>query len=65
MSKPPIHASSPYGIVYKDGSALAPNNKFYTREEMEGFLSEYRGVNRIKKPMFILFYTDNKPRKQS
>jgi len=53
-----IKGRTKHGIVYADGSATAPLGVHYTREQMQGFVKEYSGVNRIHKPLFILFYTD-------
>ena len=47
-----------HGIVYADGSFKAPNGHEYTREEMKGFIKESAHVNRIHKPMSLLYYTD-------
>lgn len=58
MTRTKIKGQTKHGIVHTDGSATAPNGKYYTREQMQGFVKEYRGVNRIHKPLFILFYTD-------
>ena len=52
-----IKGQTKHGIVYTDGSAMAPNGNVYSREQMKGFIQEYRGVNRIHKPLFILYYT--------
>ena len=53
-----IKGKTKHGIVHVDGSATSPNGVDYTREQMQGFVKEYRGVSRIHKPLFILFYTD-------
>ena len=47
-----------HGIVYADGSFKAPNGLNYSREQMLGFIRDFKGMNRIHKPMSLLYYTD-------
>lgn len=47
-----------HGIVYTDGSFKAPNGINYSREEMQQFIRDFKGMNRIHKPMSLLYYTD-------
>jgi len=47
-----------HGIVYTDGWFKAPNGHMYTREEMQAFIKEVAHINRIHKPMSLLYYTD-------
>ena len=46
-----VKGQTKHGIVYTDGSAMAPNGNVYSREQMKAFIQEYRGVNRIHKPL--------------
>ena len=47
-----------YGKVLKNKDFIAPNGKYFTRLEMQKIIQDYKGVNRIHKPMALLFYTD-------
>ena len=53
-----VKQASGFGIVYKDGSFKAPNGNVFTKVEMKELIREYKGVNRIHKPVSLLFYTD-------
>ena len=50
--------NSKYGIVYKNGNFLAPNGKKFSKDQMKEFIKKSKGVNRIHKPMSLLFYID-------
>ena len=54
--KKPIETKN--GIVYPCGSFLAPNGKMFTPQEMKKSINQFKGLNRIHKPMALLFYTD-------
>lgn len=47
-----------YGIVMQDKSFITPTGKRISREKMKEILSAHKGMNRIHKPMGLLFYTD-------
>ena len=47
-----------HGIVYADGSFKAPNGINFSRDEMKEMIREWKGINRIYKPMSLLYYTD-------
>jgi len=54
----PILAWGEYGTVYRDGCFRDPDGRWFTRDDMKGYISDYRHANRINKPMQLLFYTD-------
>jgi hypothetical protein len=47
-----------HGIVYTDGSFKTPKGDVLTKTEMKEAITNYRGANRIYKPMSLLYYTD-------
>tara|TARA_R100000426_G_C4792058_1_gene99014 strand:+ start:528 stop:749 length:222 start_codon:yes stop_codon:yes gene_type:complete len=47
-----------HGIVYTDGSFKTPKGDVLTQVEMKEAITNYRGANRIYKPMSLLYYTD-------
>ena len=47
-----------FGTVYIDGSFRSRNGKVHSKTEMKTIIGQYKGVNRIHKPMSLLFYTD-------
>ena len=47
-----------HGIVYADGSFKTPKGDVLTQAEMKEAITNYRGANRIYKPMSLLYYTD-------
>tara|TARA_R110000751_G_scaffold23521_2_gene65023 strand:- start:683 stop:904 length:222 start_codon:yes stop_codon:yes gene_type:complete len=47
-----------YGIVYKNGSFVAVNGKTFDKDQMKKAISQYKGANRIHKPLALLFYSD-------
>jgi len=47
-----------HGIVYTDGSFKTPKGDKLTHTEMKEAITNYRGANRIYKPMSLLYYTD-------
>ena len=47
-----------HGIVYTDGSFKTPKGDKLTHTEMKEAITNYRGANRIHKPMSLLYYTD-------
>jgi hypothetical protein len=53
-----IKMQTRFGVVYVDGSFKARSGKVFTKSEMKTMISDYRGMNRINKPMALLFYTD-------
>ncbi len=44
--------------VTKDKSLICPNGKTFTSEQMREAQKEYKGANRMHKPMALLFWTD-------
>lgn len=46
--------------VTEDLGLIAPNGRKYTRAEVEKIAKTYSGVNRMHKPMALLFWTDVK-----
>lgn len=56
MEQNKIKGQTKYGIVYADGSALSPNGLHWSRDDMKKNIREYSGVNRIHKPLFLLYY---------
>lgn len=44
--------------VDKKQGTLETNNKTFSRDEMKEIIKDYRGANRIHKPIAVLFYTD-------
>ena len=47
-----------HGIVYADGSFKTPKGDILSKDEMQDAIRNYRGANRIYKPMSLLYYTD-------
>ena len=47
-----------YGIVYKNGSFVSVNGKTFNKDQMKKAISQYKGANRIHKPLALLFYSD-------
>lgn len=45
-------------IVNKKEGSLTTNGKTFDRETMNEIKSQYKGTNRIHKPIALLFYTD-------
>ena len=44
--------------VTKDKGLICPNGKTFTSEQMREAQKEYKGANRIHKPMALLFWSD-------
>lgn len=53
-----IKHQTQHGIVYADGSFRAPNGLNYTQAEMKDAIRAFKGVNRMYKPMSLIYYTD-------
>jgi hypothetical protein len=49
---------SAYGVVLKNKNFIAANGKEFTKEYMQKLICDYKNVNRLHKPLGLLFYTD-------
>lgn len=53
-----VKHESIHGTVYTDGCFRAPNGRMFTREEMKTSIKQVAHINKIYKPMSLLYYTD-------
>jgi hypothetical protein len=63
-----MKTTSLFGQTYsveKNLDLILPNGKKITEKEMSLIANEYKGVNRIYKPIALLFWTDVKNGKSS
>lgn len=54
----PKHVDNRYGAIYDDGSMCTVKGELIPRDEMKELVRSYKSVNRIHKPMALLWYTD-------
>lgn len=47
-----------HGYIYHDGSMLTTKGEVIPREEMKRIIKLHRSINRMYKPMALLWYTD-------
>lgn len=52
------HVNPRYGAIDFNGDMLTLKLERIPREEMKEIIKKYRGVNRMNKPMALLWYTD-------
>ena len=54
----PKYVDNRYGAIYDDGSMCTVKGELIPRDEMKELINAYKSVNRIHKPMALLWYTD-------
>ena len=54
----PKYVDNRYGAIYDDGSMCTVTGELIPRDEMKELIKAYKPVNRIHKPMALLWYTD-------
>ena len=52
------HVNPLYGAINFNGDMLTIHYETIPRQEMKKIVKKYQGVNRIHKPMALLWYTD-------
>jgi len=44
--------------IFTDAKCVSVNGNMVTFKEMDDYIKEYKNINRIYKPIALLFYTD-------